>query len=113
VLPPRHEQFLDRRRVLPASSAAFPLCRSAVGLCRIILTPLLTTPKDRLTKVTLPDRSTVELKDHAVRRIDCTFVPILCPDAATPAKPRSGRLTGFIQQVYIPPVLSDICWPPT
>ena len=84
VSRPPPSQVVAERESLNCNSLGI----SAVGdpkreICQPTAGLVVTTPKDRPTKVTLPDRSTVELNDHADLRIDCTFVPILRPDTTT------------------------------
>src|SRR5262245_26309303 len=49
----------------------------SLGLC-FAISPM--TQRDRLTKVTLPYRATIELNDHAVGRVNRAFVPIFDPE---------------------------------
>jgi len=66
----------------------------------------------RWTQIARPDRSVVELDDHAIRRIDGALVPGVDPDPRRRRKqvrPCPGGLTGFVEKIEVGSVLGDEC----
>jgi len=64
----------------------------------------------RRSQIALPDRSVIELNDHAVRRIDGALAPGIDPDPGRrrePVGPCAGGLAGFVEQIQIGSVLGD------
>src|SRR5262249_13579393 len=81
----------------------------SLGLC-FAISPM--TQRDRLTKVTLPYRATIELNDHAVGRVTRAFVPIFDPETIRrkPIDPSSRWACCWAQDIQVPLVLGHICW---
>src|SRR5882757_7118447 len=67
-------------------------------------------PERGRSHIALPDGSVIELDRHAVGRIDGAHVPVIGPDLGRRRSrigPGTGRLTGFVDEIYIRSVLRN------